>query len=211
MPKRVTDQARTTRPQLATDTASIARATSGKVSATPLPLARPWEDTAAARRAPDKSTRGRKAWMAVGGTAIIFLVGVGSVLGIQSATGVTLSNGTSALQSSISHVVPIVGDSKGTSPTSPKPSAPAVEPSTVPTDQATDPATEPAEQPTSTPTFTSDPAPSAEPTTPAGADTPEPSSTPDPATGTSDGSSGAGGADSQTQPGPVAPGAAPAK
>ncbi|MBT2550424.1 hypothetical protein [Arthrobacter sp. ISL-65] len=196
VPRRVTDAARTTRPQMAADTASIDRAASSKASATALPLEQPWEGMADAQHAPHKSSRGRKARMAIGGTATIFVIGVGSILGIQSATGVALSNGTSTLQESISQVVSYARDSTDTPATDPKPSAPAVEPSTV----ATDPATDPTEQPTVTPTLTSEPTPSAEPTAPAGADNPVPPSTPDPATGTSDGSSGADGADNHAQP-----------
>ncbi|WP_211882873.1 hypothetical protein [Pseudarthrobacter albicanus] len=176
MPRRVTDATRTTRPQMAADTASIARATSGKVSATPLPLEQPRASLADARHAPHKSPRGRKAWMAIGGTATIFAIGVGSILGIQAATGAALSNGTSALQSGITQVVSNTNDSTGTPATDPKPSAP-VESSTVPTD----PATDHTEQPTQTPTPTSHPAPSAKPTATAGADNPVPSSTPHPA------------------------------
>jgi hypothetical protein len=189
VPRRVSGAARTTRPQTAPDTASIVRATSGKVSSTPLPL----EGVAAVRHVPNKFARGRKAWVAIGGTAVMFLIGVGSILGIQSATGVALSSGTGALQSGISQVVSNAQDSKDAPAKNPKP--PAVEPSTVPTD----PVMDQTEQPASTPTFTSDPAPSAEPTAPAGADTPAPLSTPDPAAGTSDG------ADGQTQPGAGTP------
>ncbi|MBD1543609.1 hypothetical protein G9E11_15495 [Arthrobacter sp. IA7] len=212
VPRRVTDPAQTPRPQMAADTANIVRATSGKVSTAPLSLEQPWEGLAVAQHAPHKSPRGGKVRMAIGGTATIFVVGVGSVLGIQSATGVALSNGTSTLQSGISQVVSTARNSTGTPATDPKPSAPAVEPSTVATDQATDPATDPTEQPAVTPTLTSEPAPSAEPTAPADADNPVPSSTPDPATGTSDGSSGADRADSQAQPGAgTSAGGAPTK
>lgn len=191
VPRRVPGAARTMRPQTAADAASIARATSGKVSATPLPPETTWEGVATVRHGPNKSAKGRKAWVAIGGTAIMFLIGVGSILGIQSATGVALSSGTGALQSGISQVVSNAQDSKDAPAKNPKPSGPTVEPSTVPTD----PATDQTEQPATTPTFTSDPAPSVEPTAPAGADTPAPLSTPDPAAGTSDG------ADSQPQPG----------
>src|SRR6476620_8649071 len=51
---------------------------------------------------PTVTAKGRKVGIAVGGTAIMFLIGVGSILGIQSATGMALSSGTSALQSGIS-------------------------------------------------------------------------------------------------------------
>lgn len=183
MPRRVTKVARTTRPHMAPDTASRSvRATSGKVSSTPLPLGRPSGGLADARHAPHRSRWSRKAWMAIGGTAIIFLIGMGSILGIQSATGVALSNGTSALQSGISQVVSNTNGSKGTHATNPKPTAPAVAPSIAPTDPATPPATE---QPTATPTITSSPVPSVEPTGPAGTATPVPYSTPDPTAGTS--------------------------
>ena len=148
-----------------------------------------------------KAARGAKVWITVGGTAAIFAVGVGSILGIQAVTGVSLSPGTSALQSGISQVVTQVGDGNGTSPTDPKPDAPAVEPSTAPTDPATDPTEDPTEQPAPTPVRTSDLAPSAEPTAPAGADTPAPPDAPNPAVGLSDGSGGAGAVGSQVQPG----------
>lgn len=202
VPRRATEAARTTRPPRAADTASIVRATSGKVSATRLPLKQAWEGTAdASRHAPRKAARGRKAWMAVGGTATIFVIGVGSILGIQAATGMALSHGTSALQSGISQVVSHASYSKDTPPTEPKPGGPAVEPSTAPTDPATAPTVDPTEQPAATPTPTGDPAPSAEPTTPAGADNPAPSDTPDPTPGLPAGSGGAGAPGSQTQPG----------
>jgi hypothetical protein len=205
VPRRVTDEARTTRPPMAADTAGIVRGTSGKVSAMPMPLEQPWEGTADARHAPRKSPMRRKAWKAIGGTAIIFLIGVGSILGIQSATGVALSHGTSALQSGISQVVSNTSDNKDAPATKPQPRTPAVEPSTVPAD----PATDPTEQPAATPTLTSDPSPSAEPTAPAGADDLVPSSTPDPAAGTPQGSSGG---DGQPQPGAGTPvDGAPAK
>ena len=214
VPRRATAAARTTHPQMAADTAGIIGATSGKVSATSLPLEHAWQDDADARNAPCKAARGRTAWMAIGGTATVFAIGMGSVLGIQSATGVSLSHGTSALQSGISQVVLNVKDGKGTPATDPKPAAPAVEPSNAPTDPATDPAEDPTEQPTeqpaATPTPTSEPAPSAEPTAPGGTDNPVPSRTPDPAAGTSDGSSGAAGSQAQPVAG-TSTGNAPAK
>ncbi len=208
VPRRATAETGATLPPTAVNTASIVRATSSRVSAAALPPVQAGEDAGSARRGPRSSARGRKAWMAIGGTAIIFVIGVGSIVGIQSATGVALSHGTSDLQSGISQVVTTVKDGKGTPPTDPKPAAPTVAPSTVPTD----PATEPTEQPAATPTPTGDPAPSAEPTAPAGADNPAPSGTPDPAAGTSVGSGGVDGAGSQVQPGAGAsPGDAPAK
>ncbi|MBD1543916.1 hypothetical protein G9E11_17065 [Arthrobacter sp. IA7] len=211
LPRRGTGATRITRPQIGLDTASIARATSGKVSAAALPLDQTRHREGDAR-APSNLPRGRKAGMAIGGTAIIFLIGVGSILGIQSATGLALSSGTSALQSGITQVVSSAKDTKGSPATNPQPSAPTVAPSAVPTDSATDGATDPADQTTATPTQTSDPVQTAEQTPPAGADTPAPSSTLDPATGTSDGTSGAGGAGSQTQPDTgTSAGAVPAK
>jgi hypothetical protein len=151
---------------------------------------------------PTVTAKGRKIGIAVGGTAIMFLIGVGSILGIQSATGMALSSGTSALQTGVSHVVSSVKDTSVTPVTYPTPGAPTVVPSTVPTDSATptDTATEPAQQPTPAPTETGDTAPSVEPTAPADAETPAPASTPDPAVGTSDTGSGAGGTGSQSQP-----------
>ncbi|MFE5836709.1 hypothetical protein [Arthrobacter sp. NPDC056493] len=159
-----------------------------------------------------ETARGRKTGMAIAGTAIMFLLGVGSILGIQSATGLALSSGTSTLQSGIFHVVSSAKDTNVAPATKPTPSAPVVEPATVPTDSTTDPATDPAQQPTPAPTETDDPAPSAETTAPATSDSPEPSSPADPTGGASDAGSGAGGTGSQTQPSAgLSDGAAPAK
>jgi X-X-X-Leu-X-X-Gly heptad repeat protein len=179
MPGRVTDATRTMRPGTASNTASSVRATSGKVSSMPLPVERTRQGLAGGRHAPRQSPRGRKGWVAVSGTALIFLVGVGSILGFQAVTGHALSNGTGALQSGVSQVVSNSNDSTSTPTPKPKPSAPAVEPSTV----QTDPATDATEQPTSTatPTSTGHPTPSQKQTAPAGAGTPTPSSTPHPA------------------------------
>jgi hypothetical protein len=176
MPRRATDIPRTAQPQIAVDTASTVRTTSSKVTATPLPLVRPGASLAGGRHAPHKSPRSRKAWVAVAGTALIFLVGVGSILGFQAATGHALSKGTSDLQSGVSQVVSNTNGSQDTPPTKPKPSAPTVEPSTV----RTAPATDPTEQPTPTPTRTNQPTPSQKPTSPATANTPVPSSAPHP-------------------------------
>ncbi|RAN73304.1 hypothetical protein B5P43_31450 [Bacillus sp. SRB_336] len=201
VPRRATEAALTTSPYTGADTASIVRATSSKVSATPVPLQQPWERNADARQSRRKSTTGRKVRMAVGGTATVFIIGLGSILGVQAASGVSLSHGTSALQSSISQFVAPASHSKESLPTDPKPTGPAVEPSTAPTYPATNPAGDPTEQPAVTPTPTSDPAPDAEPTAPTGADTPAPTYTPDPAAGPTDGSSGAGNTGGQAQPG----------
>ncbi|PYI64491.1 hypothetical protein CVV68_21820 [Arthrobacter livingstonensis] len=211
VPRRTTETARTTLPHMAADTTSIVRATSHKVSATHVPLEQPWESMADARQRPREATTGRKIRMAIGGTAAIFIIGLGSILGIQAATGVSLSHGTSVLQSGIAQVVAPASHRKDTPRTDLKPKGPAVEPSTVPTDPATDPALAPAEQPAVAPTPTSDPSPSADPTTPTGTDTPAPSSTPDPATGLSNGNSGAGTSGSQAQPSPAPSAAAPAQ
>ena len=144
-----------------------------------------------------KAGRGAKLLMTIGGMAAIFIIGVGSILGIQSVTGVSLSPGTRVLQSGVSQVVTTVKDGNGSSPTDPNPGTPTEDPT---------------EQPTEAPAPTSDPAPSAESTAPAGADTPAPPETPDPAAGLSDGSSGAGAASSQVQPGPgTSAGDVPAK
>lgn len=172
MPKRDTRAGRTaeasrpTRPLTATDTAGAVRANSDKVFATPLRL-----DPA---EAPARPRGARKARMAVGGTAVIFLVGLGSILGFQSATGLTLSNGTSALQSGVSQVVSSSNDSKATPPSDRTPTAPAVESPAVPTQPATDPADEPT--PTATPSshLTQSPKPSAPASTKAPAPTREP-------------------------------------
>ena len=198
VPGRASNPARTTSPRPAADASSIIRATSSKVSATPVPLEHAWQGDADARHASGKASKGPKIWMTIGGTAAIFAIGVGSILGIQSVTGVALSHGTSALQSGISQVVTTVKDGNATSPTDPKPDTPTVTPSTAPTEPATNPTEQPTEQPSVTPT--SDPAPSAEPTAPAGADNPAPAETPNPAVGLSDGSSGAGAAGSRAQP-----------
>jgi X-X-X-Leu-X-X-Gly heptad repeat protein len=172
IPRRGTEAARTTFPQSAVSTPSTVRAASGKVSATPLPPDRPWGNLADVQAAP---RRPRRARMAVAGTALIFLVGLGSILGFQSATGMALSSGTSALQSGVSQVVSGSNDNKVVPPTNPKPAAPTAEPSTVPTD----PATNPTDQPT--PTGTSRPTLSAKPTAPASTNAPAPTSTPHPA------------------------------
>lgn len=169
IPKRGSEVARPTPPQNGVRTPRTVRATSGKISATPLPLNGSQPDV---RHAPGKSPRARKARMAVGGTAIIFLVGLGSILGFQSATGLALSSGTSALQSGVSQVVSNSND-KVAPPT--KPAAPTAEPSTGPTDPATDPTEEP------TPTGTSRPTVNAKPTAPASTNAPAPTSTPHPA------------------------------
>ena len=177
MPKRV-DAPRTTRPRNAERAASTVRATSGRVSATPVPLERPRTGLAEGRHAPHTPPRGRKAWVAIGGTAMIFLIGVGSILGFQAATGYALSSGTSALQSGVSQVVSNTNGSKDTPVTKPTPSAPTVESSDVPTDPATDPTEQPT--PTPTPTRSIHPTPSPKPTSPATAETAVPASTPHP-------------------------------
>lgn len=211
VPRRATDAAWTTSPPLAADTSGIVRAASSNVSAVPWPLEHDGQD-ADAHQTSRKAATGAKVWMTIGGTAAIFAIGVGSILGLQAVTGVALSHGTSALQSGISQVVTTVKDGSGTPPTVPKPGSPAVAPSTAPTDPATDPTQDPTEQPAVTPAPTSDPVPSAEPTAPAGADTPALPESPDPAAGLPDGSSGAGAAGSLVQPGPrTSAGDAPAK
>jgi hypothetical protein len=169
MPGRA-EAARTTPPQSA---ASTVRATSGKVSAAPRQPDRSWGSRPDARHAPGKSPRARKPWMAVGGTAVIFLVGLGSILGFQSATGLALSSGTSALQSGVSQVVSNSTDNKAAPPSVQQSTSPTVE-SAVPTD----PATDPTEQPTPTPPLTTRPTVSAKPTAPASTSTPVPTGTP---------------------------------
>jgi hypothetical protein len=171
MPKRGSEASGPTPLRNGVRAPSAVRATSGKVAATPLPLD---GRLPVVRHAPGKPPRVRKARMAVGGTAIIFLVGLGSILGFQSATGLALSSGTSALQSGVSQVVSNSNDNKVAPPANPKPAAPTAEPSTVPTD----PATDPTEQPTPTPT--SHPTVSAKPTAPASTKAPAPTSTPHP-------------------------------
>jgi hypothetical protein len=143
---------------------------------------RPRPGLASGTRAPRKAPRGRKAWVAVGGTALMFIVGVGSILGFQAATGYALSSGTGALQSGVSHVVSKTNDSTSTPATRPEPTAPTVAPTVEPSRVPTDPATDPTEQPTSSaaPTPTGDPTPSPEQTAPADAGTPSTSNTPHP-------------------------------
>ena len=58
MPRRVTDAARTTRPQIAVDTASIVRATSGKVSTTPLSPGQPLGSHRRCTACPPQITQG---------------------------------------------------------------------------------------------------------------------------------------------------------
>lgn len=207
VPRRGAGATRTKRPQTSGSQPGPARAISSKISAALLPLDdRPGGGVAGARQASGKSGMGRKAWMALGGTAAVFVIGVGSILGLQAATGVPLSPGTSALHSGISRVVTNVSDSMGTPAPDPKPSAPVVEPSARPTD----PGADPAEQPPTTPAPASEPAPSTEPATPPAVDTPAPSDMPSPTAGTSD--SGVPADGSQIQPGNgISGGDAPAK
>jgi hypothetical protein len=75
IPRGGPEATRTTSQQSA---AGTVRATSGTVSVTPLQPGRPWGSLADVRPAPRKPRRAR---MAVGGTALIFLVGLGSILG----------------------------------------------------------------------------------------------------------------------------------
>ncbi|UKA69081.1 hypothetical protein LFT44_21405 (plasmid) [Arthrobacter sp. FW306-05-C] len=173
MPRRGTGAVRTTPPQSVPRTV---RATSGKVSAAQLLPDRALGTLAGVQHAPGKSPRVPKARSAVGGTALIFLVGLGSILGFQSATGLALSEGTGALQSGVSMVVSDATENKVAPPSDPTPNAPTEESGTVPLDSAT----EPAEQPTPTPTRTSHPDPSAKPTAPVSTNAPAPPSLPRP-------------------------------
>jgi hypothetical protein len=143
VPRRGPDATRVT-SQEAANTTSI-RVTSGKVSAVPLPLEQ--ADTPLVTK-PHRSLPGR-ARMALGAAAI-FVIGLGSVVGVQAATGKPLSNGTAALQTGISQVASNAANSSGTPGTDPQPSARAVNPSTSPTAGAASPTPESTASPTAT-------------------------------------------------------------
>ncbi len=191
VPRRGQDAARIT-PQPAPVTASISRATSGKVSAVPVPPETPMVTK------PRRSLPGR-ARMALGAAAI-FVIGLGSVVGVQAATGMTLSKGTATLQTGISQVASNAVNTTNTPATDPQPSARAVLPSTSPTAEATNPTPES----TATPTATSKASPKQ--TTPAGKATSQPSQS----VPTAGPSSAANGADGQADPGLTVATTAPA-
>lgn len=175
-------------PQEAADIASTSRATSGKVSAVPLPPKQAEAFTVPKPRRPLPS----RAKMALG-AASIFAIGLGSVVGVQAATGKPLSNGTAALQTGITQVASSAVTGK--TPTDPQPSTKMVDPSTVPTGVATSPTTE------STPSPTATSKASPKQSVPAGKATSQPSIAPSqeaPTTGPSTAAYGTGG---QVDPG----------
>lgn len=106
--------------------------------------------------------------MALGAVAI-FVVGLGSVVGLQAITGTSLWKGTSALQTGMSQVASNAGNTSGSPATDPPPSVKAVVPSTSPTEEAASHA----EEGTASPTPTSKATPKQ--TAPAGKATAEPS------------------------------------
>lgn len=177
VPKHNQSTAQTTQTRPAAHATGVVRATSGRVSAISLPAN---QARSGAEHAPGSSSKGRKAWLAIGATATIFVIGVGMIFGIQAATGVALSHGTKALQSGISQVMTNAKKSNDSPATDPQPSAPAADPS----DEPSAPATVPAAVPTAAPAATSGAVPSADPTAPAATDNPSPSDSPTPAAGT---------------------------
>lgn len=165
-PRRGQKTARNTQQQ-SPATASISRATSAKVSAVPIPSGPAGTPVATKPRKPLPS----RARMAIG-AATIFVIGLGSVVGVQAATGTTLSKGTATLQTGISQVASNTANTNSTPVKDPEPSARSVVPSTAPTEQATSPAPES----TASPTATSKTSP--KPTAPAGKATSQPTQAP---------------------------------
>lgn len=180
-----------------TNTASI-RATSSKVSAVPLPL----EQATPVGAKPHRSLPGR-ARMALGAAAI-FVIGLGSVVGVQAATGRPLSNGTAALQTGISQVASNAGNTGSTPGRDPQPSTKAVAPSTSPTDEATSPT----EESTASPTPTSKASPKQ--TAPAGKAGSQPPTAPSQAAATAAPGSAGNGTVDQPESNLAAPTAGPA-
>lgn len=165
VPRRSSEKTKAT-PQMAADTAGTIRATSSKVSASPLP----GEGAEAAPGALQRRAVTNRARMAAAGTAAIFVVGLGSVLGVQAATGVSLSSGTAALQTGISQVASNgANNTRSTPVTSAQPSAKAADAGTTPTPESTSPAQEIAAS--ATPTSMASP----KQTTPAGGASSQPS------------------------------------
>ncbi|UUL75453.1 hypothetical protein NG819_14730 [Pseudarthrobacter sp. Fe7] len=199
VPRRSPETARNTQQQLATATAtataSISRATSGKVSAVPMPADRADTPVATKPRKPLPS----RARMAIG-AAIIFVIGLGSVVGVQAATGTTLSKGTATLQTGISQVASNGANTPNIPATEPQPSTKAVAPSITPTDGATSPA------PESTAIATATSKASPKQTTPAGKATAQPTQAV-PTPGPSSAARGPGG---QADPGTTVATTAPA-
>jgi hypothetical protein len=197
VPRRGAAGTRAARQELP-NTASIL-VTSSKVSAVPWPL----EQAVTPGVAKPRRSLPRRARMALGAVAI-FVIGLGSVVGVQAATGKPLSNGTAALQTGISQVASNSANTRSTPGTDPQPITKAVVPSTSPTDEATSPT----EESTASPTPTGRASPKQ--TTPAGKATPQPSTTPSHAAATAaPGSAGTGTVD-QPESGLTAPTAGPA-
>lgn len=192
VPRRGQDPARTAPPQ-ATDTARISRATSSKVSLYPFPPAQ--EDKAIAKAGRSLPNRARVAL----GAAAIFIIGLGTVVGVQAATGTSLSNGTAALQTGISQVASNAANTRSSPEKDPVPSARAVDPGTAPTEGASSPARE----------TTASPAPtgkaSSKQTAPAGKQTSEPSAVPTQAVPATSPASGPYGTNGQVNQGPGVP------
>lgn len=123
VPRRGSEETKAS-PQMAPDPADIIRTASSKVSASPLP----GEGAEAAPGVRQRRSVTNRARMAAAGTAAIFVVGLGSVLGVQAATGMSLSSGTAALQKGISQVASNgANNTRSTPVTSAQPSAKAAD------------------------------------------------------------------------------------
>lgn len=175
-------------PQMAADTAGIIRANSSKVSASPLP----GEGNEAAPGTQQRRSVTNRARMAAAGTAAIFVVGLGSVLGVQAATGMSLSSGTAALQTGISQVASNGANTRSTPMPGAQPSSKAADAGTTPTPESTSPVTASA-----TPTSKASP----KQTTPAGTALSKPSVGPTQAAPSPTASSAAYGSDIPAGPG----------
>ncbi|MEW1808465.1 hypothetical protein [Pseudarthrobacter sp. NPDC080039] len=198
VPRRGQDATRTTAGQPPV-TASTIRVTSSEVSALPTPLeqAAPPLATKPGRSLP---TRGRMAL----GSAAIFVIGLGSVVGVQAATGTSLSKGTETLQTGIAQVASSTGNTGSAPAKDADPGAKLPAPSTSPTAGATKATEESTASPTATSQATS------KQTDPAGKDTSQPSLAPTQSAQTARPGSAAYGADGQTDPGLTVATTAPA-
>jgi len=145
VPRRGQEATRTTRER-APVTAGTSRATSSKVSAFPVPL----DGADTTQPSKPRKTLPSRARMALGAVAI-FVIGLGSVVGVQAATGTALSKGTEALQTGISQVGSTAGNSNGTPAKDADPAARPAAPSSSPTAGATTPTEESTPSPTATP------------------------------------------------------------
>ncbi|MEW1805151.1 hypothetical protein [Pseudarthrobacter sp. NPDC080039] len=190
VPRRGSEETKAT-PQMAPDTAGIIRTTSSKVSASPLP----GEGAEAAPGARQRRSVTNRARMAAAGTAAIFVVGLGSVLGVQAATGMSLSSGTAALQTGISQVASNGANTRSTQVTGAQPSSKAADAGTTPTPEST----RPAQEITASATPTSKASPKQ--TTPAGTPLSQPSVGPTQAAPSPTASSAAYGSDIPAGPG----------